>query len=122
MAFDEALKRNVRLKAAYRCCWCERFGMIEVHHIVPQAEGGPDDEDNAAPLCPTCHELYGDNPRLRKRMRGRRDWWFQVAAKKYPYGNDEIRRSVEAVDAELLDAKDHPDSMRNLRLAIETYV
>lgn len=47
MAFNSVLKLRVRMKAAYRCCWCERFGMVEVHHIVPQAENGPDDEANA---------------------------------------------------------------------------
>jgi len=122
MAFDEALKRKVRMKAAYRCCWCERFGMIEVHHIVSQAEGGPDDEENAAPLCPNCHELYGDNPKLRKRMRERRDWWFQVAAMKYPYEYETIRQSVEAVDKELIKSMHNPNSIGKLREALDRYV
>jgi hypothetical protein len=28
---------------------------LEVHHIVPLSEGGPDTVDNAAALCPNCH-------------------------------------------------------------------
>ncbi|MEQ9455604.1 MAG: HNH endonuclease [Phycisphaeraceae bacterium] len=28
---------------------------LEVHHLVPLSEGGPDTVDNAAGLCPTCH-------------------------------------------------------------------
>lgn len=122
MAFDEVLKRRVRMKAAYRCCWCERFGMVEVHHIVPQADNGLDDEENAAPLCPNCHALYGDNPRLRKRIRERRNWWFRVAAKKYPFEYEEVRKSVETVDAELLAVGRDPDAIRKLRQALETYV
>ena len=28
---------------------------LEVHHVQPLAEGGPDTVDNAVALCPTCH-------------------------------------------------------------------
>jgi 5-methylcytosine-specific restriction endonuclease McrA len=28
---------------------------LEVHHIIPLAEGGPDTVENAAALCPNCH-------------------------------------------------------------------
>jgi hypothetical protein len=28
---------------------------LEVHHVVPLAEGGPDTVENAAALCPDCH-------------------------------------------------------------------
>jgi hypothetical protein len=44
--------------------WCDRHCClgkkacdisIEVHHIVPEAAGGSDDEDNAMPLCFDCH-------------------------------------------------------------------
>jgi len=28
---------------------------IEIHHIVPESEGGTDDIDNALPLCFDCH-------------------------------------------------------------------
>ena len=122
MAFDESLKCKLRMKAAYRCCWCERFGMVEVHHIVPQAEEGPDDEENAAPLCPNCHELYGDNPKLRKRICEKRDWWFQVAAKKYPYQYEAVRQSIQAVDSELLAIGQDPDSIQRLRHALDAYV
>lgn len=71
------------MQAAFRCCICET-DEIEIHHIVPQADGGPDDEDNAAPLCPNCHERYGANPQKRKRIRERRDWWYRVAESRYP--------------------------------------
>ncbi len=51
---------------------------LEVHHIVPKAEGGSDSEDNAAPLCPTCHRIFGGNPELRSRIRGMRNWWYKA--------------------------------------------
>lgn len=28
---------------------------LEVHHVVPLAQGGPDTVDNTVALCPTCH-------------------------------------------------------------------
>lgn len=83
MAFSEKLKAKIRAQAAFRCCMCET-DVIEIHHIVPQATGGPDDEDNAAPLCPNCHERYGANPQKRKIIRERRDWWYRVVESRYP--------------------------------------
>ena len=40
-----------------RCCICHRFcGVkIETDHIVPGHEGGPDDIDNAIPVCFECY-------------------------------------------------------------------
>jgi HNH endonuclease len=66
MAFSEAIKVSVRKKALGRCCICQE-PFVEIHHIIPQAENGPDTEDNAAPLCSNCHERYGDNPGMRNR-------------------------------------------------------
>lgn len=39
------------------CCLCHKFcGIkIEIHHIKPRAEGGPDTLQNAIPLCFDCH-------------------------------------------------------------------
>ncbi|MEQ1936169.1 MAG: HNH endonuclease [Fimbriimonadaceae bacterium] len=42
---------------------------LEVHHVVPLAEGGDDTMANAAALCPMCHrELHFGNLRLIKRL------------------------------------------------------
>ena len=68
MPFSEALKLSMKRRAHFSCCLCHTLG-VEVHHIVPRADGGSDDEDNAAPLCPTCHETYGANPIKRKFIR-----------------------------------------------------
>jgi hypothetical protein len=41
---------------------------LEVHHVVPLAEGGDDTMKNAAALCPMCHrELHFGEARLAKR-------------------------------------------------------
>jgi hypothetical protein len=83
VAFSETTKQRVKRRADFTCCWCEdRRQKVEVHHIIPQAEGGSDDEDNAAPLCSNCHTLYGGNPDLRKEIESRRNHWYEICARR----------------------------------------
>jgi 5-methylcytosine-specific restriction enzyme A len=50
---------------------------LEIHHIVPLAEGGQDTVENVAALCPNCHRkmhvlnLPADVVRLRNKVAGR---------------------------------------------------
>lgn len=86
MAFSESAKLNVKRKAHFTCCWCrDRRNKVEVHHIIPQAQGGSDDEGNAAPLCGSCHDLYGGNPDLGKEIRQRRDQWYEICLGKQTF-------------------------------------
>jgi hypothetical protein len=82
MPFSQALKDQVKKGAAFRCCRCHEIG-IDIHHIVPQAQGGSDDIDNAAPLCQNCHARFGANPEKRTEIRLMRDWWYVVVREKY---------------------------------------
>ncbi len=44
---------------------------LEVHHIIPLAEGGPDDLSNTAALCPNCHRAVHhayEAPSLRRKL------------------------------------------------------
>lgn len=77
MAFSEKTKLAVKRNAHFSCCVCHRTGQVEVHHIIPQEENGPDTEENAAPLCPSCHELYGANRLKRKAITEMRDFWYE---------------------------------------------
>ncbi|MFT3762684.1 MAG: HNH endonuclease [Pseudoxanthomonas sp.] len=78
MAFSERTKLIAKNRSAHRCCICHAV-FVEVHHIVPQELGGSDELDNAAPLCASCHDLYGGNPDKRKSVRQMRDrWWKSV--------------------------------------------
>lgn len=62
---DNRISREARSRAQHRCeapdCDWESFTtaegtpFIEVHHIQPLAEGGPDSLDNCIALCPGCH-------------------------------------------------------------------
>lgn len=94
MAFSETTKKEVRRRAAYRCCMCEREVAPEIHHIIPVEEGGADDFDNAAPLCPNCHSNFGANPERRKIIKEKRDWWYERV--KEIYGP--ARVSTESLD------------------------
>lgn len=86
MPFEESIKAAVRRRAHFSCCLCHDLG-VEIHHIVPEGEGGLGIIENAAPLCPSCHERYGANPQKRKFIREARDFWFEVCDERY--GSDE---------------------------------
>ena len=75
MPFSEKIKREVREKAAFRCCRCQVIG-IDIHHIISEKDCGSDDIDNAAPLCQNCHAQFGDNLQKRKETTHMRDWWY----------------------------------------------
>ena len=80
MAFSEQLKSKIRRRTNFRCCMCHKLD-VQIHHIIPQAERGEDTEDNAAPLCPSCHDTYGANPQKRKLIREMRDDWYEKCEK-----------------------------------------
>ena len=75
MAFSEPVKLKVKRRARFKCCVCQQFD-VQAHHIIPEKDGGPDTEDNAAPLCAHCHNVYGANPDKIKLIREVRDWWY----------------------------------------------
>jgi hypothetical protein len=77
MPFSERVKRSAKSKSAFRCCACH-VPSVEVHHLVPEAEGGSSDLSNAAPLCASCHDLYGGNPEKRKILTQMRDSWWEI--------------------------------------------
>jgi hypothetical protein len=71
------------------CCLCHALG-VEAHHIIAEAEGGPDSEENAAPLCPSCHETYGANPDKRKFIRDARDFLYELCDRRYEWNGDQM--------------------------------
>jgi len=109
VAFSEKIRLQVRESAAFSCCRCPEIG-VEVHHIVPAAQGGPDTFENAAPLCPNCHAGFGGNADKRKEIKQMRDRWYAVVAEKWPTGPKE--QAVTSEDVEELRAKLHELSER----------
>jgi len=96
MSFSEELKLRIRKQCHFRCCLCHSLG-VEIHHIVPVAENGQDAEDNAAPLCPSCHEIYGANPEKRKFIRETRDFWYEMCAKQLAMPAEQIREIADTL-------------------------
>lgn len=50
---------QVLTEAGYRCAvpTCRAILAIDIHHIIPVSEGGPNHLSNLLALCPTCHAL-----------------------------------------------------------------
>jgi len=87
MPFTEKIKLEAKKKSHFKCCVCQT-PFAEVHHIIPEREGGPDTLENAAPLCGGCHQKYGGNPELRKQLREMRDHWWALCSQKAPSTHD----------------------------------
>jgi len=71
-----------------RCCICHRFCgfKMELDHIEPKKDGGPDTINNAIPVCFECHaeiHAYNDkHPRGRKyrpnELKKHKDQWLEL--------------------------------------------
>jgi HNH endonuclease len=57
MAFPEAGVAQLLADSKRHCCVCWRWcgTKMHLHHIIPRAEGGPDEIENAIPVCLDCH-------------------------------------------------------------------
>src|SRR5207244_1784429 len=87
MAFPPDVAEAALVACGRCCCICHKFcaARIELHHIVPKAEGGPDTAENCIPLCFDCHEEVGSyNPQHPKgrrftddELRAHRDHWYE---------------------------------------------
>jgi hypothetical protein len=118
MPFSEELKLRVKKQAAFQCCRCREIG-VEVHHIVPEEAGGPDTEDNAAPLCPNCHTWFGDNPKKRKEIGQMRDWWYEVCRDKYGDREDVTAKKLDELLGWMRSESANEAQRRDVLSAIE---
>lgn len=88
MAFPPREAERLLAESRRRCCICYRFcGVkIELDHIEPRSENGPDEIENAIPVCFECHaeiHLYNDShPRGRKyrpvELRLHKEQWLRI--------------------------------------------
>lgn len=103
MPFGSRVKKEVKERAAFRCCRCQTIG-IQVHHIIPQEHDGPDTIENAAPLCATCHDTFGANPVKRKEIAEMRDWWYKVVETRFS-GQDPSVEMLEKINTTVEDIR-----------------
>jgi hypothetical protein len=105
MPFSQTVAAEALVRCARRCCICRRFcgTKMQLHHIVPEANGGADTTDNCIPLCLECHEEVGSynpaHPIGRKftelELRQHRDVWFdfvQTHPERLTYSSDSLLR------------------------------
>lgn len=118
MPFDEKIKKEVKERAAFRCCVCQEIGSIEAHHIIPQEHKGRDILENAAPLCPSCHAKYGDNPKKRKEIKQMRDWWYKKVEDMFP-DNKEPLKLLEQVNSKLDNLQNNNSQMTDLKESLK---
>lgn len=50
---------------------CGRTGFLEIHHVVPRAEGGANRPENLMTLCGRCHRFAHERPQLAQQ-------WFRL--------------------------------------------
>jgi len=90
MPFDQTIKEEALVRSKRHCCLCHKFGgrNVNVHHIIPEAAGGPNTLNNAIVLCLTCHADVGHyNPQhplgLKFRpdeIKRHRDMWWETCS------------------------------------------
>ncbi len=90
MGFAENDIRQLLVACHRRCCVCHRYCGVrmEVDHIIPKAENGTDEPDNAIAVCFDCHaEIHHYNPAHPKgrrfspeELKGHRDQWLAFCA------------------------------------------
>jgi hypothetical protein len=90
MPFPSKIKQDALLHSRRSCCLCGEYAgrATDVHHIIQEADGGPDTLDNAAVLCLRCHGEVGHyNPRhpignklSPDEVRKQRDLWWDWCA------------------------------------------
>jgi hypothetical protein len=90
MSFRQEIRRAALVASARHCCVCQRYKgvRVEVHHIVPEADGGPNTLDNAIVLCFDCHADAGHynqrHPRgtkfSRAELRAAKEKWFGIVS------------------------------------------
>ena len=114
MSFSENVKLEAKKRSAFRCCVCHK-PFVEIHHIIPQSESGPDTLDNAATLCSSCHDLYGGNPDKRKIIKQMRDHWWDLMSKR-----ELVLINAKQIDnASMIEVdQNHEGSLRSKAIAI----
>jgi hypothetical protein len=90
MPFSPEVKTRMFTRCARFCCLCSKQcgTNIEAAHVVSEAAGGSNEEDNGIPVCLDCHQEIGayddQHPRGNKfrpeELRARRDRVYALVA------------------------------------------
>lgn len=50
-------RKQVYRRDGWRCALCDSTRYIQIHHVIPRGEGGPNTVQNLITLCSDCHGL-----------------------------------------------------------------
>jgi len=86
MPFSPDVKEKALIKSKRSCCVCNEFcGLYSyVHHIIQEADGGPNTIENAIVLCDRCHgeagrynvhHPLGNKYSIDELKKHRNEWW-----------------------------------------------
>ncbi len=86
MPFPASVKEESLVKSRRCCCLCNEFAGLytNVHHIIPESQGGPNTIENAIVLCLRCHgeaghyndkHPIGNKYSASELMMHRDNWW-----------------------------------------------
>lgn len=105
MPFSGKVAETALVACGRHCCLCHKFcGVkIELHHVIPESEGGDDTLENCIPLCFDCHtEVMHYNekhPRGRKftmaELKQHRDSWYRKASLSGVVYSDPAHREMD---------------------------
>lgn len=104
MPFPLPVRLEALIKCQRHCCLCQqrKHTRIQCHHIVQEADGGPDTLDNCIPLCPDCHaevlafnprHPFGGTPYHAGELKRRRDDWYATIARRTQSLTTDLHRS-----------------------------
>jgi len=82
-AIPNEVRDRLLVEAMHRCCLCpEHHEVVDIHHIVPISEDGPNTGDNLMVVCPTCHaRIHRIRNRYNpKQLRMYKERWVELCA------------------------------------------
>lgn len=98
------LRRQLVLDSRGFCTLCHREAYSELHHIIPESEGGPTDYENLIPLCKVCHGRADQRQITRAELRSAKRKWCA-----------ECQRTITRIIASDLD------EVRKIRALCDSY-
>ena len=80
----QRIRDKLLVDAMHRCCLCPQHEdvTIDLHHILPISEDGPNTEDNLIVVCPNCHrKIHSIRSRYTSRqLHMYKERWVQLCA------------------------------------------
>ena len=102
MAITPAQKRRIKEEASFKCGVpnCNTTSPLDIHHIVYQENGGPDEDRNLICLCKNCHGRVHNNEIPDISIRGFKQRLQRVSVDLFPH---EIKYLEALLQGDVID-------------------